>query len=71
VQRAQQYAAAGLWYDAIALLAQPPLSPDDIDYRRELVLSLAALEAENPNDQFSLLSYRLRMIVSPTPVTSD
>lgn len=71
VQQAQQYAAAGLWYDAIAVLAQPPLSPIDVRYRRELVLSLAELETENPSDRFSLLSYRLRNSVDPAPVISD
>ncbi|MFH7243968.1 MAG: DUF928 domain-containing protein [Spirulina sp.] len=70
-QQAQQYAEAGLWYDAIALLAQPPLSPVEVSYRRDLVLSLADLEAENPNDPLSLLSYRLRNTVNPTPVTSE
>ncbi|MGB3136539.1 MAG: DUF928 domain-containing protein [Nodosilinea sp.] len=62
VQQAQQYAAAGLWYDAIAVLSQAPVSPAAAAFRRELVAELAALEVTNPNDEFSLLSDRLNYI---------
>jgi hypothetical protein len=59
VQQADQYVAMGLWYDAIAVLSQAPVSPAAAAYRSELVASLAELEVENPNDEFSLFSDRL------------
>ncbi|MEA5464078.1 DUF928 domain-containing protein [Leptothoe sp. PORK10 BA2] len=63
VQQAQQFAAAGLWYDAIAVISQSSAA-SAVAYRRDLVASLAELEAENPNDQFSQLSNRLRYIAT-------
>ncbi|NEZ63753.1 DUF928 domain-containing protein [Leptolyngbyaceae cyanobacterium CCMR0082] len=44
VQQAQEYAIAGLWYDAMALLSDPLLTPEENDYRRELLTSLAEFE---------------------------
>ncbi|MEA5449378.1 DUF928 domain-containing protein [Leptolyngbya sp. CCNP1308] len=61
VELAEQYGAAGLWYDAIAVLSQAPGSAA-ADYRRGLIADLAELEAANPNDEFSLLSDRLTYI---------
>jgi hypothetical protein len=62
--QAEQYLSAGLWYDGLAVLAQAPVSPAVATYRRELIASLAELEAENPNDQFSLFSDRLSYIAT-------
>jgi hypothetical protein len=64
LQQAEQYLSAGLWYDGLAALAQAPVSPAIDTYRRELMASLAELEAENPNDKFSLFSDRLRYIAN-------
>ena len=49
VQQAAQYEAAGLWYDAIAVLSQAPVSPAAAAFRRELVAELAEQEAANPD----------------------
>ncbi|MBE9157952.1 DUF928 domain-containing protein [Nodosilinea sp. LEGE 06152] len=59
VDRAEQAIAAGLWYDAIALLSEAPVSPEADTYRRELLAELAEQEALNPNDGISLFSDRL------------
>ncbi|NJL48705.1 MAG: DUF928 domain-containing protein [Leptolyngbyaceae cyanobacterium SM2_5_2] len=67
VQQAEQYGAAGLWYDAIAALSHTPVSPAAAACRNELVgdlAELAAQEAKDPNDVFSLLSDRLRYIAN-------
>ncbi|TVP65219.1 MAG: DUF928 domain-containing protein [Leptolyngbya sp. LCM1.Bin17] len=65
VSQAEQAIAAGLWYDAIALLSQVPVSPEAATYRQELLANLAALEAENPNDDLSLFSERLLYLANP------
>lgn len=65
VSQAEQAIAAGFWYDAIALLSQAPVSPEAATYRQELLANLAALEAENPNDDLSLLSERLLYLANP------
>ena len=62
VAQAAQYVAAGLWYDAIAVLSQAPVSPAAAAYRSELVADLAQLETANPNDEWSQFSERLRYI---------
>lgn len=59
---AERYAAAGLWYDAIAALSQEPVSPAAAAYRSKILESLAELEADNPDDSWSLFSERLRYI---------
>lgn len=67
VQQAEQYVAAGLWYDAIAVLSQTPVSPVAASYRSELVgdlAELAAQEAKDPSDGFLELSDRLRYIAN-------
>jgi hypothetical protein len=67
VQQAEQYVAAGLWYDAIAVLSQTPVSPAAAAYRSELVgdlAELAAQEAKDPIDGFLELSNRLRYIAN-------
>lgn len=71
VQQAEQYVAAGLWYDAIAVLSQDPVSPAAAAYRSELVGDLAELAAQAANDpnnefsrEFSLLSDRLRYVAN-------
>ena len=71
VQQAEQYVAAGLWYDAIAVLSQDPVSPAAVAYRSELVGDLAELAAQAANDpnnefsrEFSLLSDRLRYVAN-------
>ncbi|MEL7352300.1 MAG: DUF928 domain-containing protein [Cyanobacteria bacterium J06649_5] len=51
---AQQYAAAGFWYDAIALLIEDALPPAAITYRNTLLQTLA--ETESPNLSAQLLS---------------
>ncbi|NMF83368.1 DUF928 domain-containing protein [Nodosilinea sp. P-1105] len=65
VSQAEQAIAAGLWYDAIALLSQAPVSPEAATYRQALLANLAALEAENPNDDLSLFSERLLYLANP------
>ena len=50
---AQQYASAGFWYDAIALLAGPNLTESDTTYRKALLLDLASLEAIEEASDFS------------------
>ncbi|MBD2234792.1 DUF928 domain-containing protein [Phormidium tenue] len=62
VDRAEQAIAAGLWYDAIALLSQTPVSPEAAAYRRDLLAGLAEQEALNPNDGISLFSDRLNYL---------
>jgi hypothetical protein len=66
VDQASALAEAGLWYDAIAVLSQPPVSPAAAAYRRELVASLAELEAANAGEgsgnQSSPFSRQLRHI---------
>jgi hypothetical protein len=67
VQQADQYVAMGLWYDAIAVLSQTPVSPAADAYRSELVGDLAELAAQaatDPGDGFSELSDRLRYIAN-------
>lgn len=71
LQQAEQYVAAGLWYDAIAVLSQDPVSPAAVAYRSELVGDLAELAAQAANDpnnefsrEFSLLSDRLRYVAN-------
>lgn len=59
VDRAERAIAAGLWYDAIALLSEAPVSPAADAYRRDLLAGLAEQEALNPNDGISLFSDRL------------
>ncbi|MFQ4138725.1 DUF928 domain-containing protein [Nodosilinea sp. PGN35] len=58
VDRAEQAIAAGLWYDAIALLSEAP-SPEATAYRRDLLAGLAEQEALNPSDEISQFSDRL------------
>jgi hypothetical protein len=62
VAMAEQYVAAGLWYDAIAVLSQEPVSPEAAAYRSQLVADLAELETANPQDERSQFSERLRYI---------
>lgn len=62
VQQAEQYLSLGFWYDGIAALSKVPVSAAATAYRREVISSLAELEAENPNDPISLFSDRLRYI---------
>jgi len=67
VQRSEQYVAAGLWYDAIAVLSETPVSPAAAAYRSELVGDLAELAAQAtnaPTDGFLELSQRLRYIAN-------
>ncbi|MBD0334254.1 MAG: DUF928 domain-containing protein [Cyanobacteria bacterium Co-bin13] len=63
VETAQRYAEAGLWYDALALVAGPSL-PALATYRNELLLDLAALEAASAGDEEIYLSTQLRRIVA-------
>jgi hypothetical protein len=65
VSQAEQAIAAGLWYDAIALLSQSPVSGEAIAYRRQLLANLAELEADNPNDGISQFSDRLNYLATP------
>ncbi|MBD2108789.1 DUF928 domain-containing protein [Nodosilinea sp. FACHB-13] len=62
VDRAEQAIVAGLWYDAIALLSEAPVSPEAVAYRRDLLAGLAEQEALDPNDGISLFSDRLRYL---------
>lgn len=46
IERAIQFAAAGLWYDALALVSQLPVDPNAATLRSQLLEDLANIEAE-------------------------
>ncbi|MEL6937746.1 MAG: DUF928 domain-containing protein [Cyanobacteria bacterium J06598_1] len=59
--QAQQYAAAGLWYDAITLLTNTQLTdsqltPDALSYRQTLLLNLAAVELPELAEQLEFIA---------------
>ncbi len=54
--QAQKYAAAGLWYDAIALLIGLQLTPDASSYRETLLLSLADIELPELSEQLQFIA---------------
>ncbi|MBD0269505.1 MAG: DUF928 domain-containing protein [Cyanobacteria bacterium Co-bin8] len=64
MQLAQHYAEAGLWYDALALVAGRSLPAELAAYRDELLLDLAALEVAAAEDEETYLSEQLRYIAA-------
>lgn len=44
LQQAENYAEAGLWYDALALLMEMPITEAETTYRRQLLVDLAEAE---------------------------
>lgn len=55
-EQANQYADAGLWYDAMALLASSPLTAEERAYRRELLTKLAEYEDADIGNQLRLIA---------------
>jgi hypothetical protein len=64
VDRSAHFIELGLWYEAIASLSEPPVTPAVTAYRRALLEDLAALEAENPEDSKTNFSQALRSIAT-------
>lgn len=64
VDRSAHFIDLGLWYEAIASLSEPSVTPSVAAYRRLLLENLAALEAENPEDSKTNFSDALRYIAT-------
>ncbi|MEO0536707.1 MAG: DUF928 domain-containing protein [Cyanobacteria bacterium P01_A01_bin.123] len=56
VQQASQYAAAGLWYNAMAILSNASLTVAEQSYRRELLTELAEFEGPGVSEQLRLIA---------------
>jgi hypothetical protein len=61
---AQNYAEAGLWYDALAVAASGSLDPELTAYRNQLLADLAALEAASTGNEEAYLTIQLLRIVA-------
>ncbi|MEO1353504.1 MAG: DUF928 domain-containing protein [Cyanobacteria bacterium J06635_15] len=56
VQQASQYAAAGLWYNAMALLSDTSLTSAEKAYRSQLLTELAEFENAAVSEQLRLIA---------------